>query len=875
MYLCLWTLFTHYLPFSLVIMERRCVVETWTDLGFLGKACTPKVKFGAGTFVFICTGSDEVFVFSAHEKRLTASNSFRLQAVLRFPGPVRDVAESHDEQLLFVASRSGVYCVSLQSLLHSSSDDASCGPAELNISSESLVARADGVLTLLLVGSLLLTLCRTDTSWLLTLYKRTQSSACEVLGSFGLPLVSPALQSAGSKTGPARGPVLTCVHPAGDATPSSPTPSAGAGLCLEPLLFKLLFGVEAALAGSPVVLCGLPDGRLCFLPLRVPGPRLRVLHSLEQPLVFVGASVVRETSAGHAQCLVAVGEEGRVVLIRGDGGGAEGGGCSAAAFTEVHVSGPVLCGTADRNCLYYSTGADLCCLNLSDGLLGREEKSKGGEASGMMSNVAPLSPSSLNVSQVTDLAEPLCSDAGEVQLLGLSSRGQLQRISLPVRREDEGCSRHSSSQIGRSVKDLLSAIGDVHERASALEATIKSKNQILRQLNHALNISFLLTAADDAEEHRLPKEESIRCHAVASWGRLLQKDSLILTCVLDNSSPYSLDRGWTLCLAVCPLSSSSTATEETSSTNFSFPFHSLGPGETLEVSLPAAAAGQASFPLTVSCSLVFSLSDLLGEGRAASPSGSESRSLSFPLDTLTVDWLHVLQLTAPPAPSQSSGRAVDGVRAFLSSRRVRRSRAVDSGGQPERYSASLRVASELLKDTVQPKGLRPDTKGPEPDPQSLGLSLLHWLLSERCGGVKASPGGEKVDIGSTVVHARAPNGAAVKLTAKEINAQEESVGKEETVAHVEVQIESSSMAALCGLHHAVLRRTQTLLQMAPVRPASTKGIQMLGLRRVMQHAEIQQSRVSEAFSAGMSSGQTNQFLLSVYRELRQNSLLVI
>ncbi|KAM9715406.1 Fanconi anemia core complex-associated protein 100 [Menidia menidia] len=848
-------------------MERRCVVETWTDLGFLGKACTPKVKFGAGTFVFICTGSDEVFVFSAHEKRLTA--------VLRFPGPVRDVAESHDEQLLFVASRSGVYCVSLQSLLHrvqSSSDDPSCGPAELDISSESLVAGADGVLTLLLVGSLLLTLCRTDTSWLLTLYKRTQSGACEVLGSFGLPLVSPALQSAGSKTGPARGPVLTCVHPAGDATPSSPAPSAAAGLCLQPLLFKLLFGVEAALAASPVVLCSLPDGRLCFLPLRVPGPQLRVLHSLEQPLVFVGASVVKETSAGHAQCLVAVGEEGRVVLIRGDGGGAEGGG-SAAAFTEVHVPGPVLCGTADRNCLYYSTGADLCCLNLSDGLLGREEKSKGGEASGMMSNVAPLSPSSLNVCQVADLADPRCSDAGEVELLGLSSRGQLQRISLPVRREDEGCSRHPSSQIGRSVKDLLSAIGDVHERASALEATIKSRNQILRQLNHALNISFLLTAADDAEEHRLPKEESIRCHAVASWGRLLQKDSLTLTCVLDNSSPYSLDRGWTLCLAVCPLSSSSTATEETSSTNFSFPFHSLGPGETLDVSLPAAAAGQASFPLTVSCSLVFSLSDLLGEGRAASPFGSEIRSLSFPLDTLTVDWLHVLQLTGPTATSHSSGRAADGVRAFLSSRRVGRSRAVDSGGQPERYSASLRVASELLKDTVQLKGLRPDTKGPEPDPQSLGLSLLNWLLSERCGGVKASPGGEKVD--STVVHARAPNGAAVKLTAKEINAQEESVGEEEAVAHVEVQIESSSMAALCGLHHAVLRRTQTLLQMAPVRPASTKGIQMLGLRRVMQQAEIQQSRVSEAFSAGMSSGQTNQFLLSVYRELRQNSLLVI
>jgi len=34
------------------------------------------------------------------------------------------------------------------------------------------------------------------------------------------------------------------------------------------------------------------------------------------------------------------------------------------------------------------------------------------------------------------------------------------------------------------------------------------------------------------------------------------------------------------------------------------------------------------------------------------------------------------------------------------------------------------------------------------------------------------------------------------------------LGKEEAVAHIEVQIESSSVAAVCGLHHAVLCRIQ-------------------------------------------------------------------
>lgn len=39
-----------------------------------------------------------------------------LQTVLQFPGPVSDLVVSHDKQLLYVACRSGVYCVSLSFL---------------------------------------------------------------------------------------------------------------------------------------------------------------------------------------------------------------------------------------------------------------------------------------------------------------------------------------------------------------------------------------------------------------------------------------------------------------------------------------------------------------------------------------------------------------------------------------------------------------------------------------------------------------------------------------------------------------------------------------------------------------------------------------
>ncbi|KAK2820787.1 hypothetical protein Q5P01_023746 [Channa striata] len=164
-------------------MEGRCAVEIWAEFGFSETPFTPKVQTGSGTDVFLCTGSDEVYVFSTDERKLTA--------VLTFPGAVSDLVESHDKQRLYVSCRNGVYCVNLPFLL--SRTQGSSSPAELKISSEFLVVGEEGALSLLLVGSVLLILSHRDTSWLLSLYKtpkEAQRSSYEKLSSFSLPLVS-------------------------------------------------------------------------------------------------------------------------------------------------------------------------------------------------------------------------------------------------------------------------------------------------------------------------------------------------------------------------------------------------------------------------------------------------------------------------------------------------------------------------------------------------------------------------------------------------------------------------------------------------------------------------------------------------------------
>lgn len=67
---------------------------------------------------------------------------------------------------------------------------------------------------------------------------------------------------------------------------------------------------------------------------------------------------------------------------------------------------------------------------------------------------------------------------GEVQLLGLSVSGQLRRITLPVGREDARLSKVPSTQVGRSVRDLLSAIGDVCERYTQHDSFLIVNNTV-------------------------------------------------------------------------------------------------------------------------------------------------------------------------------------------------------------------------------------------------------------------------------------------------------------------------------------------------------------------------------------------------------------
>uniref|UniRef100_A0A3B3ZJV6 Uncharacterized protein n=1 Tax=Periophthalmus magnuspinnatus TaxID=409849 RepID=A0A3B3ZJV6_9GOBI len=385
--------------------------------------------------------------------------------------------------------------------------------------------------------------------------------------------------------------------------------------------------------------------------------------------------------------------------------------------------------------------------------------------------------------------------------------------------------------------------------ASNLKTSIKSKNQILRHLNQVVNVSFLLLNKTEGTV-----EQPIRCLATAKWTRLLQKDSLHLTCILENNSPYLLQEGWTLNLSVYPLSDSSQ--EQNASTNYSFPFCNLNPGQTFEVTLPLTAADDKLFPITISCVLVFSLKALFDEKQLASLLKGQNSTISLPLNTLAVDWLHALQLTTSFSEKNIAihtrvNSSMNSVERFLKSKGKSKVKKADN----KPFSACVKISLDLLIHTLVSKNANKETS------PTLCATFLDWLLSEPHKGVTGHQWERTPN--TAVLHAQGPNGQVVKLITKE------------TLEVVEVQVESLFLAAVCGLHHAILDRIQVFksvyaLTLSMKMMSHTRNIKLK--ERLLQ--QVQDSRVSGVVGVTVSSGHVTQSLLKVYQDLRQHPLVI-
>lgn len=829
-----------------------------------------------GPDVFVGTGGRLVYVYDREGALLTAAYEFPAQ-VWHLELLARGGA------LLVLCAEKGLFCVWPDRARRPASQSAGDGdeagdPPVVPVEPAACILPDAALCAFTVLEDVLVTLARGPARWKMQLFEpptpRGDPGLGAQIGEVELSACSPPAEGPGERPFL---PVLYCASPPGSGAPHSST--------LEEGLFGLLFGTDASLLQSPVILCGLPDGQLCSVLLKAlvtsrwapadPQTLVKILHHLEEPTIFIGALRTEPGAEDMldmpCDCLVALGHHGRMLAIKAGRDEAE---SLVAELREYCLPGPVYCATCGRDgCLYHSTSSGLCAVSLAPGGIPWEPEPPG---RGPASLPPTLCPTSLNVCSLAALCVLPGTPEGDMELLALSSKGRLMICSLTLNPEMPHFTQATTANAGHKIKELLSGIGTVSERVSSLKKAVDQRNQALKCLNEAMNVSCVLLSSKEGPR-------PISCSISTAWSRLQQHDVLTATCLLENRSAFSLERGWALCIRVGPSLGTWASDAGITAMTYTVPVDQLGPGGRREVTLPLAPGedGALGLPLTVACSLFYSLREVVGGALAPEdpfrkpcvdecPPGMlpEQEGICLPLSEHTVDLLQGLRfpgLSTPPAGLLSP--SPDPVDILLGTERAGGSASTRPASLRARYLppslAAIRVSAELLRAALE------DGRSGPP----LCSATLQWLLTdnEAVDAVKAQA--------LSSVQGVAPDGTDVHLTVNEVAVTD--LCPAGPLQAVEIQVESSSLASMCGVHHAIIRRMQALVVAQATRGGSSPPDLRLQYLHQMQAnhetllREVQMLRDRLCTEDEASSRATAERLLQLYSQLRSPSLLLL
>nr|XP_031325185.1 LOW QUALITY PROTEIN: Fanconi anemia core complex-associated protein 100 [Camelus dromedarius] len=847
-----------------------------------------------GAEVFLSTGSELVYVYDQEGRLLTA--------VYKFPGQVWHLELLALRKALYVlCAQSGIYCLSLDQAGRSVSQDGGDGGDSQGTEDEQDGAPPSPVIPVdpgacvlpdatlcafTILDDVLVTLAQGPTQWKVQLFERPYPGEDPrpggQIGEVHLSSCTPTAGSPGEPAAPHFLPVLCCASP-----PSSRAPRSSRGFALEGALFGLLFGAGATLLESPAILCGLPDGQLCCVVLQTlvtsrsapgdPKALVKILHHLEEPVVFIGAlrtePLAEDVEDEHSDCLVVLGHHGRTLAIKASWNEA---GHLAPELREYRLPGPVLCAACGGHSrLYLSSPSDLCVVDLARGGSPWDPAQPDGALGGLPSL---LCPTSLSVCSVVTLSVSSRTPEGGTELLALSAKGRLMTCSLDLHPETPCPTSVTSANTGQKIKELLSGIGTVSERVSSLKKAVDQRNKALMCLNEAMNVSCALLSSREGPR-------PISCAITTAWSCLQLQDVLTATCLLENSSSFSLDRGWALCVQVLSSSRALDLGSAGSAVTYTIPVDQLGPGGRREVTLPLGPGedGALDLPVTVSCALFYHLREVVGGALAPTDPAQdawpdecppdvlpEQDGVCLPLSERTVDMLQGLRfpsLSVPPMQALGPlSPAGDPIHTFLGTCRGPGGQLAGPSSLRAKYLppsvATIKVSAELLRAAF----------GDGHAGMSLGCATLQWLLAENAVGdiVRAQA--------LSSVQGVAPDGTEVHLIVHEVAVTD--LCPAGPIQAVEIQVESSSLANMCRTHHAIIGRLQRMVVEQAARGSSPPDLRLQYLHQI--HAnhetllrEVQTLRDRLCTEDEASSCATAQRLLQVYRQLRSPSLLLL
>ncbi|XP_032653121.1 Fanconi anemia core complex-associated protein 100 isoform X2 [Chelonoidis abingdonii] len=853
--------------------------------------------------VYLSNGSEFVYVYDQEGKLL--------KAIYRFPDQVWHVELLPLHRKLYIlCAGTGIYCVSLdqQSRLLKQTDgdgkEDACPSSVFPVDSDACIVPDITLCTFTLLNDFLVTLSQAQGKWWVKLHvlldpdqesqpcrqiSQVGFSTCDQTGDNGDALSSHFL------------PVLCCASAPGTAGPGEGLWCSG-GFTLEEPLFSLLFGIDAAMLDSPMILCGFPDGQLCCVPLKAlssseavdgcsevagQAPPVKILHHLEEPVVFIGALRTEHKAPDDpddeqlfgdsgCDCVVVVGHYGKMVAMKAERGEE----AKVPEVREYYLQGPILCAACGGGSrMYYSTHSDISAVDL-DWVSNASDPESIDNTAYVLPPV--LSPASLSICSVVALSLSSRASEGDSELLALSAKGRLMSCDL-CSPDDAHPVRLTPEKTGQRIKELLSGIGNVSERVSFLKKAVDQKNRALMSLNQVMNVSASLLSNQDGRK-------PVTCTVTASWSRLLLRDTWTISCVLENSSECSLEQGWTLCVQLFTSSCAFDEDSADSATTFTFPIDQLLPGSKREVTLPldAAEGTKLELPLTVSCDLFYSLREILDSASDSyeslddllpddSPGLSpDKEGICLPLSKCTIDILQCLRLddsTVPGAPP-SIATLSDPVETFLKVSRVQsdpssvevsdqllpKAPAVLGDEYLPPSVASIKVSSELLKNA-----LKSFCEG-----APLCCAALQWLLAENTAAVAL----RSQDV--SAVRGLAPRGGEVQLLVREVAVN--NLCPAGPIQAVEILIQSPSLADMCRVHQAVIRRIQTLVLEQAAQGSSPPDLRMQYLCQIQANHEMLLKDVQslrDRLCLGDDASVTAEKLLHVYRQLRNPSLILL
>ncbi|XP_066237633.1 Fanconi anemia core complex-associated protein 100 isoform X2 [Saccopteryx leptura] len=568
-----------------------------------------------GAEIFLSTGRELVYVYDLEGRQLTA--------VYRLPAPVWHLEVLALRRVLYVlCAQRGIYCLSLdqasRSVNQSDRDDEDSEPPVVIPVDPDTCVLPDGTLCAFTVlDHVLITLAQGPTRWKMQLFEcpcpgEDPRPPCPI-GEVELSTYTPPAGSPQKPTVPCFLPVLYSVSPPGSRYPHSHL-QCPRGFMLERALFGLLFGTDASILESPVILCGLPDGQLCSVVLKTlvtsrlapggPNALVRILHHLEEPVIFIGTlrtePLAENIEDAYSDCLVALGHHGRTLAVKASWDEV---GNLVPELREYCLPGPVLCAACGRDGrVYHTTPSNLCVVDLAQGDTSQDPAQP--DSPGGLPSL--LCPASLSVCSIITLSLLARSPEGSTELLALSAKGRLMTCSLDLSSETPRPTTVIIANMGQKIKDLLCGIGTISERVSSLKKAVDQRNRALSCLNEAMNVSCALLS-------RREGLQPISCTITTSWSRRELQDVLTATCRLENNS-LRLDQGWALCIQVLPHTYTSDPDLVGLAVTYTIPVDQLGPGGQQEVTLPLGPDEDSmlNLPVTVSCALFHSLREVVG-----------------------------------------------------------------------------------------------------------------------------------------------------------------------------------------------------------------------------------------------------------------------